>query len=89
MASDSLVPSQALVPALRTSDLALLDDTLLDADEIASTLRYGAASKAQNTLRSYASDWRSFLGWVERKGIEPLPCSPGLSVVRVSQCVRR
>jgi hypothetical protein len=47
-----IAPTRALVPASRIS-LAVLDDTVLYEDEIASTMRYGRASKALNTLISY------------------------------------
>jgi site-specific recombinase XerD len=34
------------------------------------------ASKAENTLRGYQSDWRHFCAWCESLGIGPLPATP-------------
>ena len=31
------------------------------------------ASKAENTLRGYQSDWRDFCAWCEARGLGPLP----------------
>jgi integrase len=36
---------------------------------------YVAASKAAATARAYASDWRHFADWCERRGQAPLPAS--------------
>ncbi len=33
-------------------------------------------SKADNTLKSYASDWNDFTDWCENNNITPLPCAP-------------
>ena len=38
--------------------------------------QYIRASKAENTLRSYQSDWRDFCAWCEAHGICPLPARP-------------
>ena len=34
---------------------------------------YIRASKAENTLRGYQSDWRDFCAWCEAHGPRPLP----------------
>ena len=33
------------------------------------------ASKAENTLRGYQSDWRDFCAWCEAHGLCPLPAA--------------
>jgi integrase len=65
-------------PALPTASLARLDDQALAADEIAATLRFAAAAKAQNTQLAYASDWADFRRWAAARAASPLPCPPGL-----------
>ncbi len=42
----------------------------------ASASRYAQASKAPNTLRTYASQWRKFSTWCDSVGIEAMPSSP-------------
>lgn len=37
---------------------------------------YVRASKAENTLRGYRTDWRDFCGWCESHGQVPLPAPP-------------
>jgi hypothetical protein len=45
------------------------------------------ASKAENTLRGYQSDWREFCAWSESRGVGPLPASPETSRP-ISPCAR-
>ncbi|WP_371228114.1 tyrosine-type recombinase/integrase [Roseovarius sp. 2305UL8-3] len=37
---------------------------------------YAKASTAENTNKAYAADWKHFTRWCRRKGTEPLPPSP-------------
>lgn len=37
---------------------------------------YVAASKAENTVRAYRSDWRHFAAWCEARGLPTLPAEP-------------
>jgi site-specific recombinase XerD len=37
---------------------------------------YAAAAKAENTLRAYAADWRSFGEWAAARGLEVRPAAP-------------
>ena len=37
---------------------------------------YADASRADNTIRAYASDWNDFTTWCDGAGAEPLPASP-------------
>lgn len=39
---------------------------------------YRAASRARNTVRCYASCWRSFSAWCAERGAAPLPAAPEL-----------
>lgn len=46
-------------------------------DRLIDTARdYAKASKAENTNKAYASDWKHFARWCRLKGTEPLPLSP-------------
>ena len=47
------------------------------------------ASKAENTLRGYRSDWRDFVGWCEGHGVCPLPALPELVASYIAECAGR
>ncbi|MCV6587360.1 MAG: tyrosine-type recombinase/integrase [Marinibacterium sp.] len=48
-------------------------------DRLAERARgYADASTAGNTNRAYAADWRHFARWCRQKGADPLPPSPAL-----------
>ena len=44
------------------------------------------ASKAENTLRGYQTDWRHFCGWCEGRSIGPLPASPKAVAAYIAEC---
>jgi integrase len=46
------------------------------------------SSKAQNTRRAYAADWRSFEAWARGQGFEPLPPSGELVALYVASLSR-
>jgi len=48
-------------------ELAALTDRLRE---------YVSRSKAANTVRAYASDWRDFAGWCSARGLDALPARP-------------
>jgi site-specific recombinase XerD len=47
------------------------------------------ASKAENTLRGYQSDWRNFCRWCESRGLCPLPASPETVASYIAECAGR
>src|SRR6202795_2880713 len=47
------------------------------------------ASKAENTLRGYQSDWREFCAWCEGHGVGPLPASPETVASYIAACAGR
>ena len=47
------------------------------------------ASKAENTLRGYQSDWREFCAWSEGHGVCPLPAAPETVAAYISDCAGR
>src|ERR1700757_712881 len=47
------------------------------------------ASKAENTLRGYESDWRHFCAWCEAHSFCPLPASPEIAASYVAECAER
>jgi len=47
------------------------------------------ASKADNTLRGYRSDWRDFCAWSEAHGLSPLPASPEAVAAYIAECAGR
>src|SRR5580700_9345132 len=44
------------------------------------------ASKAENTLRGYRSDWRNFVAWCEGHAVSPLPASPETVAAYIADC---
>src|SRR3984885_12506342 len=47
------------------------------------------ASKAENTLRGYQSDWREFCTWTEGHGVCPLPAAPETVAAYIAECAGR
>src|ERR1041385_5616169 len=48
--------------------------------------QYIRASKAENTLRGYQSDWRHFCAWCEGSGQCPVPASPEAVASYIAEC---
>src|SRR5579864_6677252 len=44
------------------------------------------ASKAENTLRGYQSDWRDFCGWCEAHSLGPLPAGAETVAAYIAEC---
>jgi hypothetical protein len=44
------------------------------------------ASKAENTLRGYQSDWRAFCAWCEGHGVCPLPATAENIAAYIAEC---
>src|SRR5215831_3525317 len=44
------------------------------------------ASKAENTIRGYQSDWRNFCGWCEAKGLCVPPALPETVASYLAEC---
>src|SRR2546425_1084995 len=47
------------------------------------------ASKAENTLRGYRSDWRHFVEWSQARDICPLPASAETVAAYIAECAGR
>jgi site-specific recombinase XerD len=47
---------------------------------------YVRASKAENTLRGYRSDWRHFCSWCESRGLVPMPAAPESVAAYIAEC---
>jgi site-specific recombinase XerD len=48
---------------------------------------YVRASKAENTLRGYQSDWRDFCAWCEsRGGLSPMPAAADAVAAYIAEC---
>ncbi len=48
--------------------------------------QYIRASKAENTLRGYQSDWRAFCAWCELHGVHSLPVAPEAVAAYIAEC---
>jgi site-specific recombinase XerD len=47
---------------------------------------YIRASKSENTLRGYQSDWRAFCGWCESQRLCPVPANPETVAAFIAEC---
>jgi site-specific recombinase XerD len=47
------------------------------------------ASKAENTLRGYQSDWRNFCQWCEARELLPLPAAAQTVAAYIAECANR
>ena len=76
-------------------DLALLTPTTPvpareDIPGFAQVREYLRASKAENTLRGYQSDWHDFCTWCEsRGGLSPLPAVADTVATYIAECASR
>jgi site-specific recombinase XerC len=50
---------------------------------------YIRASKAENTLRGYQSDWRAFCAWAGARALCPMPASPEVVAAFIADCAGR
>jgi site-specific recombinase XerD len=75
----AVAPSPALLPSPSPSPLPSLDQVR----------EYIRASKAENTLRGYQSDWRAFCAWCEVQQVCPLPASPEVVAAFIAECAAR
>jgi site-specific recombinase XerD len=71
----AIAPSPSLSPSLCPS-----------LDQVREYIR---ASKAENTLRGYQSDWRAFCAWAEARALCPLPASPEVVAAFIADCAGR
>ena len=63
------MPTTAVIPVQERGALA----PLAQLEQVRQFIR---ASKAENTIRGYASDWRDFCGWCESHALRALPAAP-------------
>src|SRR5690242_10117452 len=47
---------------------------------------YIRASKAENTLRGYQSDWREFCAWCQARGLSPRPAPADAIAAYIAEC---
>jgi site-specific recombinase XerD len=50
---------------------------------------YIRASKAENTIRGYRADWRSFCGWTDARGLCAMPANPETVAAFIADCAGR
>ena len=50
---------------------------------------YIRASKAENTLRGYQSDWRAFCAWTDARRLYAMPASPETVAAFIADCAGR
>jgi site-specific recombinase XerD len=75
---------------LDTSIIGPIQNTETEADfplpSLEQVREYIRASKAENTLRGYQSDWREFCAWCEKHGLSPLPATPEAVASYIAEC---
>jgi integrase len=52
---------------------------------VGQALEYAKASKAKNTRRAYASQWRRFELWCQERGASPLPAAPAVLALYITE----
>jgi site-specific recombinase XerD len=67
-----------------------IQDTGADLIPLPSQVReFIRASKAENTIRGYRSDWREFCTWNESRNLRPLPALPETIAAYIADCASR
>jgi hypothetical protein len=67
--------------------VGLVQDKGADVVPLPSQVReYIRASKAENTLRGYKSDWQDFCSWCETRGLPPLPAAAEAVAAYIADC---
>jgi integrase len=54
--------------------------------ELGPVRKFIRASKAQNTLRGYQSDWREFCAWCDARGVCSLPAAADAVAAYIAEC---
>jgi site-specific recombinase XerD len=76
----------------QTTDLVLASgdsSRAVNSPDVSRVREFIRASKAENTLRGYQSDWREFCSWCEGQNLRPLPASPESVAAYVADCASR
>jgi len=68
-----MTPDTAIIGPVLDMGTAIGPLPALPSEQVRQFIR---ASKAENTVRGYQSDWRAFCAWSEGHGLAPLPASP-------------
>jgi len=71
----------AIIPASEDKGADLVPSPSLD-----QVREYIRASKAENTLRGYHSDWRAFCEWCESQNLSPVPAAPETVAAFAAHC---
>ena len=79
-----MTPAVALVQIQNTRGADVVPLPALD-----QVREYIRASKAENTLRGYQSDWRNFCAWSEAHSVCPLPATPETVAAYIAECAGR
>lgn len=74
---------EVIGPVMSTGADAVLSPSL---DQVREYIR---ASKSENTLRGYQSDWRAFCAWCESRVLCPLPANPETVAAFIAECAGR
>jgi site-specific recombinase XerD len=73
--------NEMIVPAQREgADIVPLPSTVRE---------FIRASKSENTLRGYQSDWREFCHWCTLQSMAPIPASPESIAAYIAECAGR
>jgi integrase len=85
MTLDELTPAPAPAPAELPVPAVIpaCPEVVLPLDQVREFVR---ASKAENTLRGYQSDWREFCTWSDARGLSALPAAPEKVASYIAGC---
>jgi hypothetical protein len=76
-----MTPEGIMVPVGTGADVVPLPLPSLD-----HAREFIRASKAENTLRGYQSDWREFCAWCEGHGVGSLPAAAETVAAYIAEC---
>lgn len=79
----------ATAEVIRSAENKAAEASPLPATTLERVRAYVRASKAANTLRGYASDWRDFYEWCGTNAVTPLPAAPETVASYIAQCSTR
>jgi integrase len=82
-----VTPETAIVGPVMEAGAIPLPSAMPSAPLPAQVREFIRASKAENTLRGYQSDWRDFCAWCEsRGGLSPLPAAGDAVAAYIAEC---
>jgi site-specific recombinase XerD len=84
-----MIPASEVMAIAATEETGALGAGLVPSPSLDQVREFIRASKSENTIRGYQSDWRQFCTWSEGHGVRPLPASPEIVASYIAECAGR